>query len=220
MSHCTNPQLSEKLFAFELGMLSDIESAEVEAHIYECEACFESAKKFLPAAGLLRHDPEVKDLAGTEIDITREEDEGSKGSLVGGSLRKYLLAALLVLAAAYPAYWLAFESGSTYQVAQVLTLTPMRSSGNNLVSLEMAGEVSIEFVVEEYKPGAEFNLLLTSMGGDTLFSDISYDDFTADGLGAFSLPVGLFRQDSYLLTISDPSGRFIEYPLQYTFRAE
>jgi tetratricopeptide (TPR) repeat protein len=61
VSKCTNQHLGDKLYAYELGLLSERERDEIEIHILECACCRETAAKFAPAARLLRNDIDVRD---------------------------------------------------------------------------------------------------------------------------------------------------------------
>jgi len=62
MSSCLNRKFGDKLYAYELGMLSDEERNEFEIHLLECAFCSEKALKFHSPARLLRHDSDVQDV--------------------------------------------------------------------------------------------------------------------------------------------------------------
>lgn len=57
---CTNKKLSEMLYAYELGLLGEKETEELEIHLLECEACFEKVCQFEAAADLLRSNAEIR----------------------------------------------------------------------------------------------------------------------------------------------------------------
>ena len=101
MADCTNTKLGEKLYAYELGMLSEDEKESVEVHILECPTCNELARKFAASAQLLRDDSDVQTAARTS------EEQGSSEALAPaatpGPLRQYrylALAAVILLGAA------------------------------------------------------------------------------------------------------------------------
>jgi tetratricopeptide (TPR) repeat protein len=61
MSGCSDKRFEKMLYAYELGLLSQEECDEFEIHLYECEHCFERARKFSQAAEQLRHNPLIRE---------------------------------------------------------------------------------------------------------------------------------------------------------------
>ena len=61
MSDCVNKRLGEKLYAYELGMLTGSDREEFEMHLLECPYCMERAHRFQATARLMRHDPDVRE---------------------------------------------------------------------------------------------------------------------------------------------------------------
>ncbi len=64
MSRCTNTILGDKLYAYEVGMLTDDDRREIEIHLLECPYCHERVLQFQEAATLLRYDPDVRETIG------------------------------------------------------------------------------------------------------------------------------------------------------------
>jgi len=64
MSSCLDKKFEEKLFAYEIGILSEDERRELELHILECDSCREEMKKFNEAAMHIRHDEATRETIG------------------------------------------------------------------------------------------------------------------------------------------------------------
>ena len=50
---CDNDRMQVLLHAYELGMISDEEKDLFEAHLLECESCFEQVREFMPRGAML-----------------------------------------------------------------------------------------------------------------------------------------------------------------------
>ncbi len=76
MDGCNDKRFEKMLYAYELGLLSDMERREFEIHLLECDSCFERAKEFIEAVKLIRFDPVVHDsirkLAAEQPDETQK----------------------------------------------------------------------------------------------------------------------------------------------------
>jgi tetratricopeptide (TPR) repeat protein len=60
MLQCNDKYVGDKLFAYELGLLSSEEDELVELHLLRCEYCLARAKRFTVPVDMLRHDPESR----------------------------------------------------------------------------------------------------------------------------------------------------------------
>jgi len=98
MSGCINKQFEEKLFAYEIGILSEGERRELELHILDCDSCREEIKKFDEAALLIRHDEATR---GTIAEIAEseliEKKESSPPTNIWRTLIPIAAAAVVVL---------------------------------------------------------------------------------------------------------------------------
>ncbi len=61
MAECRDIRFERLLHAWELGMLSDTDSQELEQHLMDCQSCFEKANKLESAARLILRDSDVQD---------------------------------------------------------------------------------------------------------------------------------------------------------------
>jgi len=84
MSRCIDKRLGDKLYAYELGMLSGSEREEFELHLMECEYCSKRAERFQKAAILLRQDDDVKE----KIRTLAEGEESSEPEFKATPVRK------------------------------------------------------------------------------------------------------------------------------------
>jgi hypothetical protein len=203
------------LYPFELGLLDERESHELEIHLYECEHCFKRVQNFKAAASLLVHDDDVHG----ELKAATEQDSESADELSYGRkqrlLPRYLMAAVLVLAVGIPLY-----RSSTPVHIQSIYLTPMRGTETEVLSIDQGGAVEIHMAIELLKAGGVFSLTLHAVDGDTVYSDQEFGDFDSAGSSTLELPVDSFDPGYHMLTISDPSGTYLETPVHYLFRVE
>ena len=56
MSRCVDKEYGDRLYAFELGILSDEEQVDFEKHIIECPYCSQKATDFLEVTRIIEHD--------------------------------------------------------------------------------------------------------------------------------------------------------------------
>jgi len=81
MSDCIDKILGEKLYAWELGLLSDSENDEFEIHLIECEHCRLKAEKYSAGFSQIKYDQRFREI------IKRIEDD-SETSLVKKTPKK------------------------------------------------------------------------------------------------------------------------------------
>jgi len=63
MRDCSDKRYRDLLHAYELGMLDADRRRAFEAHLLECDACYEQVRRFQEASRLLNQDSEIRDLA-------------------------------------------------------------------------------------------------------------------------------------------------------------
>jgi len=96
MSNCADRELAQKLYAYELGLLSEDEQRAFEIHLYKCEGCFREYLRFTETAKLLRDDPDVRE----DVRRLAEEFPPIKQTAVEGRRWKTLVPAAVLAAAA------------------------------------------------------------------------------------------------------------------------
>ncbi|MFH2035680.1 MAG: CsgG/HfaB family protein, partial [Candidatus Zixiibacteriota bacterium] len=62
MSNCSDKRLGEKLFAWELGLLNEVETEEFEVHLIECDHCRAKAEIFSSSSKLMRHNQKFREV--------------------------------------------------------------------------------------------------------------------------------------------------------------
>jgi len=75
MKNCLDKTIGEKLYAYELGLLSEDERAEFEAHLLDCEYCFERAGKLEGVPSLLNHDSDIRETTLAALVETQPHDQ-------------------------------------------------------------------------------------------------------------------------------------------------
>ncbi len=75
--NCKNNDLGKKLYAYELGLLSEDELDEFETHLLECSYCYNEVKEFKKASQVILSDEEIKsDLKKSINEIDTEKVVG------------------------------------------------------------------------------------------------------------------------------------------------
>ncbi len=78
MGRCTDPRFEEMLHAFELGLLEGDDYEKFRLHLFDCQYCFERARKLEAAAELMRHDPEIRAIPEKAL-----KEQAESGDAVG-----------------------------------------------------------------------------------------------------------------------------------------
>ena len=222
MSPCRNRRLADLLYAFELGLLDESDSHDVETHLYECEECFHRARRFDGATRLLLNDPDVHaDLKAEAAEDAAAGGEGEKSVAPESPTRKssllarYLLAAALLLAVGVPLYHY-----STEQVVQRINLTPMRGGEGQMLSLDQGGIAEIHISLEMIKAGGRFDLVLHAVDGDTVLDTHAFTGFDSTGMAVIEVPVRTLGPGYQMLSITDPTGAYLESSVHFLFQVQ
>jgi len=77
MKRCIDERLGKKLYAYELGQLSDEESREVEVHLFECDFCYQRSLAFQDSVRMIRADSEVRDEIKRIAEETSQEPDAA-----------------------------------------------------------------------------------------------------------------------------------------------
>jgi tetratricopeptide (TPR) repeat protein len=101
MRDCTNKRYQQLVHAYELGMLREDQRRDFEAHLLECDACFEEVRGFQETARLLNRDAELRNLTA-RIDAedateTKERDAARRRVVWPLSLAAVAILVILVL---------------------------------------------------------------------------------------------------------------------------
>jgi hypothetical protein len=231
MSKCTNPKLGDLLHVYELNALSEEDIERFEIHLLECEYCFEQLKSFERQANLLASDEEVKELIR---ESTMEEYAQPESFLK--KLWRYIwpetpllfkpaLAYLLILLLILPAYYglrKVTETGTETEIGPVqnISLTPLRSMGEDVFKISLGKDGLINFVFEGAITGKSYQVIIKSIDGKVVYQDDAFKEFDEYRMGRLLLPLNKMKMGDYQLIITDPQR---EPPLnrqEYSFRIE
>jgi len=164
----------------------------------------------------MRHDRDaravIQNIPG-ELNLTETERIRKKPF----SFTRYLIAAVIVMVIAAPAYWY-LQRTETAQAVQSLELLSSRGGGSDIIYLEKGGDVEISFYLAENFEG-EADLTISSIDGDTVLCVAGFRNFNDKGLGSITLPVSDFSDGHYMLTIKPDSRTDIEERV-YMFRVK
>lgn len=202
MSVCTNTGLGRLLHDYELDMLPPEDRHRFELHLYECDYCSSQVREFIDVSHIMRHDSDaqavIRDISG---ELSQTETERIRKRPF--PFTRYLIAAVIVMMIAVPAYWYS-QRTDTPSVMQSLELLSSRSGGDDIIYLEKGGDVVISFyIAENFR--REPDLIISSIDGDTVFYTPGFEDFNDKGLGTITLPISVFSDGHYMLTIKpDP----------------
>jgi len=197
VSQCTNTELGKLLHNYELDLLSEEDRRRFEMHLYDCRHCLTQVQEFMDVARMIEHDSDARAIVS---DIAGEADVGkSRSRKKSTTIIRFLIAAVIVVALAVPAYryWLQPERTS---VVQTLEFRPARTGGSDVVYLDKGGELEINFFVAEGYQG-EVDLTITSVADVTVIDEPGFADINGQGLGSITLPVSTFTVGHYMLTI-------------------
>ena len=96
MNRCTDERIGKKLYAYELGHLSDEESRAVEVHLFDCDYCYQRSLAFQDSARMIRSDAQVRE----EIKRLAEATSGEREEVAQTKPRRWPKIVRLSVAAA------------------------------------------------------------------------------------------------------------------------
>lgn len=207
---CLDTKIGKLIHAYELGALEPADMESFEAHLLECDFCFEQIEAFEEQAFLLQSGRLVR----REIESRKESPSVSKWQRIWTSLwpdsplpLRPAILLIVVLFLIYPAYRGFLVSGShNITAVQSISLMPSRSSSTGVLSASDGRDGLISFVVPDAVPGQAYRLEITSADGRVSISDLSYNDFDTYRIGRLIIPAEEMKPGQYRLTISDPDG--------------
>ena len=203
MLDCTRPDLGDMLYAWELDMLDEAGTDLVQEHLLECEHCNRKALAFESAARVFRHDPDVRPVVA---ELSQTEKPTETAPVRRFPLRRYMLAAALILAIGVPIYRLALSPGPPSEAIQRLNLVPVRGSRIEPIHLEHGGTVELRFYVKGATSASAYHVTITTDDGDTTFAEADFSAFDPPGSGFVALPVHTFDVGLHHLQVADSSG--------------
>lgn len=208
MSDCIDTRFEQMLYAYEIGMLSDEETTEMELHLCECDSCFQNASEFQNFADLIRKSSKIRERI--------HKDANSKQS---SHITRTLLIAAIVIAVAIPVYYVSIDFDQV-QVAQELLLLPDRGSSDAIVSLAGSDIVEVSFVIEGAAQGDVYQILVRSIAQDTIYINEEFSGFKANGVGSIQLALSDLRAGRHTLDVLELIDELPALVTQYTFEVK
>jgi hypothetical protein len=211
MSDCTDKNLREKLFTYELAILSGEERRELEEHLYECDACYHDLDQFADWAEYLRDEKSVRDSVLSDADQVKKENRKPV-------ITRLLLTVAAVLVLTIPTYFLWLQPPDV-DITQRINLVPTRALASGVIDLEYGGNAEIGFVAEGIRTGHTYLVTIASRDKNVVYQE-TYSEFNESGLGSLVVPVDTFEAGFYSLSVTDPSDTPPSTLVEYTFRVE
>ena len=90
MAECIDKKIGDMLPLYELNLLSEADREKFERHLFECDCCLESVKRFRNESFLLNNDPDVRQTVAASL-----EDSGKTSAIKPAVKRMRLLPSLI-----------------------------------------------------------------------------------------------------------------------------
>ena len=203
---CSETRMKALLHAYELGMISDEEKDAFEAHLLDCEDCFQQVKEFMPRATLLAVSPSIK--KQLEASFAGEKREGSiwrklQQVLWPEGLPVVLKPAALVcvmLLMLYPAYLgIVGSPGNQVVTVQEIGLVPTRSI--QTFTVEPDQDVVLSFVCPGIIAGQTCTVTLYNNSGDVIHQEDDFSGIDSFSVGRLMIPHRLIAPGKYRLSL-------------------
>jgi hypothetical protein len=211
VSKCTNEETGRLLHGYEIGILSEREREQFEAHLLGCEHCHSMLEAFEQKASLLMTSEKARAV------ISEMGPETAEAMSHIGRLRKYLwpkvplifrpaVAYLAILILLVPAY-LGLKKPRVVTVTelrQTIHLSPTRSSADILSrSTSTNGLLTFEF--DGYRSDRTYGVTIRSESGDIVYRKSDFTSFDHRQIGNLNLRLSEIKPGRYRLVISDTS---------------
>jgi hypothetical protein len=208
------------LHAYEIGMLSEEDASRFEIHIIECESCREQVRRFSGGSALLRHDDEFTQIARNAVRKSVQEGGllkrivstlGSRSSW----LRKPVLAYVLALLLAYPAYLGLRPDQAVISPSTVIILDDMRSLSMPKFKSEDGATLVVDAIFKRAK--GHDRAFMISIVHEEDGKVVYTDDFTFStaNRNAVEIPGGTLAPGKYELRLVDPEGELEFAPREF-----
>lgn len=222
-SQCTNQKLGDLLSAYELGLLSELDTERFEEHLIGCEYCCARLKEGAGVSDLLLNSPRVKSetdkyaRAGSDASL-RTKLKNILWPEIPLPLRPAITITLIALLL-YPAYLGLVEKhrGGIGQV-QSVTLLAQRSTSLPDLDISSGRDCLISFVYRYANPDDIYILRIESGEGRVIFADSKFNGFDEFGVGNILIPAQDLRPGLYRLIVRPAMTDSTTTPTEYPFK--
>lgn len=209
MPACADWECGILLHAYELGLLSEEETEQFEAHLLGCAYCFNQVIGFERESLLILSDKEIRRATG-ELLQTRRQRRSLFAKLrqllwpTGGPRLVPALAYVLVVAMLIPTYRGlrgVRDRSATIQPVETVELLPTRSESSVAFSQAQGRDGVISFVTRGITSSGEYRVTLMNEEGHPIAEYDVHTDTEEGGVGAIYIPVTQMQPGEYRLLI-------------------
>jgi len=227
MLKCTDPQLGELLYTYELDLLPEEDMGKFETHLFSCEYCQTQLEGFEKEADLLSKDDGFKKIAQKAAGrrLTSLNSIGEKlypylrpiTSVFSKPAFAYLLIFLMII----PAYHgLKRRPDRRIRPVQTIQLFFDRAPADDALKIRLKSDGLICFVFEEAVSGKLYQVVIESEGGQTVFRHDAFNNFDEYGTGRLLFPQDKMKPGAYRVILTDPTSAPPFKKRQYEFKIE
>lgn len=203
---CKDNEMSRLLHAYELGMIADDDKDRFEAHLLECDVCFNHVKEFLPRGALLSASPEIKKLLETSdrestaaVSMWQRLRRSLWPDAVPPVLKPAVLLTVLLLML-YPAYLGLFDDQG-YEVTSVQEIGLVQARSRQTFVIQSDQDVVLSFVCPDRLAGQTYSIVLQGPDGTVIHEDKSFSQVDNFMVGRLLLGAGLMSEGDYRLSV-------------------
>ncbi len=203
---CTDPDTGTLLHAYEIRILSGVEMERFELHLMYCEHCMHEAHRLRQEMAALRTDQSVRQLTNTAVQGTTTRLSPLTRMRNALSFKRPVLAYLLALLLAYPAYLGLFSGGPNgVRSVRTIDLLPSRTPTTSTFKIAQNENYVMAFMYHGAVVGREYRIVLCADNGSVVWTIDKFNDFDANEIGRALVPAELMKSGRYSLSVTDLS---------------
>lgn len=204
---CIDPEVGRLLHAYELNTLDDQEVSLFEAHLLNCDHCFEEAFRFETEAQLLACDPQIRTMVKDQT-----ADEKAPGfanlprRLLSPKLPMPLRPAILIiviLLLLYPAYLGIVHRQNDSAYLYPIGLAAFRSTSVDSHVLPPGNDVVLSLACPACDAEAGYALSIVEETGRVAYDNPHFTNFDKYGVGRLYLSRELLTAGLYTVTVTN-----------------
>lgn len=206
LDKCTNPEVGRLLHAYELNTLDDDQVNRFEAHMLNCDYCFEELRRFDTEAHLLFDNPEIRSLVRPAPVREAESPIANLWRRLLSPEIPFLLRPIalivVIMILVYPAYMGIMhrenDSASLYPIG----LSALRSTSVDSYAIPPGDDVALSLACPACDIGAGYALSIIQETGRVVYDNPHFAGFDKYGVGRLYLPRKLLGTGLYTVTVS------------------
>jgi len=203
---CIDPKIGNMLHAYELDTLNDEELDLFEAHLMQCDYCFENLVSFEKTSDVLKSDSRI--MAVVEERLKRDQEPTAKESIwrqitfpdITRILRPAFLLVIIILLI-YPAYLGLVGNRDDISYLYPIGLSSFRSASIDNHEITADQGIVLSFACPNYTAEKTYAVLISNEYDNVIFDDDRFTNFDRYGIGRVYLPHDLLQSGLYLVEI-------------------